>query len=212
MPKQPPRVFERPVVARTEPSTAPARISATQPGKADDEATPKEPKAVATQQAPRAMLPPPAATGAKSKNGRDKDLRDQPVTPPTALQEAAKRPAAAPQAEAPARAEHPMTKAAKEEPSGNQKQREQAATPPQMPQRSPGIKPTPQRASSPAPARQMPAKAQPQDEARPGEVAPAYSALQQPGQKADSRDQRAKDKSGRSNDKKRDCVGPYCEE
>ena len=271
--KPPPRVFERPVVARTEPQAAPARISAAQPGKADDEATPKEPKTVAAppapvvkvvaaQEAPKAMLPPPVATGAKSKNGRDKpqepkssaepavpvmtkapdepkqvvapaavvppepvkpsaeqrdqDQRDQAVTPPSAPQEAAKRPTAAPQAEAPARAEQPTTKAAKEEPSGNQKRREQATTPPQMPQRSPGIKPTPQEVPSPAPARQIPAKASPQEEARPGEVAPkiapADSALKQPGQKADVRDQRAKDKSGHQNDKKRDCVATNCEE
>lgn len=263
--KPPPRVFERPVVARTEPPAAPARISSqlsaqpqpeAQPGKAVDEATPKEPKPAApapapvvkvlapTPESPRALAPPPAPAGAKSKNGRDtpqeakpsaepaapvitkapdepkqvvapaavappepakpspeqreKDQPRQAVTPPTAPQEAAKPQTNAPQAKVPARAEQLRTKAAKEEPSDNQKQREQVAKPPQVPQPSPAIKPVPQ------------------EEVQPGKVAPQAAptdpASQQPGQKADSRDQRTKDKSGRTNDKKRDCVGPYCEE
>jgi hypothetical protein len=159
--RPPPRVFERPVVARTAPPAAHVGFAAQQqqltakPGKPLDDAARKELKPAAaapapvvkviaqTQKAPPTMRPPPAAPGARPGDARGKsDERKAPAAP--AISGA---PGAPTQSAAPARATPPVPAAQPPEQRGKSEQRgrgeqrgQPVAPPPPPPQR---VAPTP---------------------------------------------------------------------
>jgi hypothetical protein len=133
----PPRVFERPVVARTAPPAAHVGFAAQQeqltakPGKPLDDAARKELKPAAaapapvvkvvaqTQEAPRTMRPPPAAPGARPGDARGKsDERKAPAAP--AISSA---PGAPTQGAAPSQATPPLPAAQPPEQRGQAEQR-----------------------------------------------------------------------------------------
>jgi hypothetical protein len=159
--KPPPRSFERPVVARTAPPTAPVGFAAQQPqlaakpGAPLDEFARKELKRTAaapapvvtvvtpTQSAQPTLRPPADAPGAKRGDAREKaEQRAEPVaTPPTRPQRVAPTPAAPPQVAPPAPTAQPLEQRGRSEPRGKAEQRgEPVAPPPTPPQR---IAPTP---------------------------------------------------------------------
>jgi len=176
--KPPPRVFERPVVARTAPPAAHVGFAAQEqqltakPGTPLDDAARKELKPTAAapapvvkvvappQEAPRAIVPPPATPGARPGDARGKseergkgEQRRQPVAPPPAApQGAAPTPAAPPQVVPPAPIAQPPEQRGKPEQRGREQQRGQPVAPPPTPQ--PQV--APPQAAPPVPAAQPP--------------------------------------------------------
>jgi hypothetical protein len=172
--KPPSRVFERPVVARTAPPPASVGFAAQQqqlaakPGKPlDDDARKALKPATAvpapvvkvvapTQEAPRAIVPPPATPGARPGDARGKpeergkgEQRGQPVAPPPAPpQGAAPTPAAPPQVVPPAPIAQPPEQRGKPEERGKGEQRGQTVAPPQVAPPAPTAQPPEQRGRS----------------------------------------------------------------
>lgn len=197
--KPPPRVFERPVVARTAPPAAHVGFAAQRqqltanPGKPLDDAARKELKPAAAapvpvvkvvapaQVAPPASLPPPVAPAGRAGDGRGKseqrgkvEQRGQPVAPLPASQRAVEPKAAPPQVAPPAPATQP-------------------------PQIAPAAQQPAQR------AKPEPAPAAKQAEPRPPVAAPKPPPAQpQPGSEAEPSGQRPKPAAGKANDKKKD--------
>ncbi len=165
----PPRVFERPVVAHSTPPAAQAGLAAqqsqlaTQPGKPLDDAKRKELKpadavpapvvkvVAPTQDATRAIQPPPPVSIEKPEKGRGKpDEKRPPLAPPTptaspipSVQEAPKP------AVAPAKAPPPLPAALTPEKQDKDQRAQPTAPPPAQPQSLPPQAP-------PAPAAQVP--------------------------------------------------------
>lgn len=153
--KPPPRVFERPVVARTAPPAAHLGFAAqqrqltAQPGKPLDDNARRELKPVAAAPAPvvklvapaqiaqPTALPPPVAPGAKSGNARARpDERNAPAAPAISGAPGAATQGATPsQATPPAQQTPPWEQRGKAEQRGNAEQRGQpVAAPPAPPQ------------------------------------------------------------------------------
>ncbi len=171
--KPPPRVFERPVVARTAPPPASIGFAAQQPqlaakpGKPLDDAARKalKPSAVApapvvkvvapVQAAPPKERPPVVAPAAKADDGRAKsDDRKAPAAPvaPTAPAAPPRR-TLPPQATPPAAAPPAPEQRGKAEPPGKAEQRGEPVAPPPAPaQRAAEPKPATPQATPPAPA------------------------------------------------------------
>ena len=151
--KPPPRVFERPVVARTAPPAAPVGFAAqrqqltAKPGRPLDEAARRELKPVATapapvvkviaqpREAPPTVRPPPAAAGARPGDARGtSDERKARAAPAMTDAPDAPAPGAAPsQAPTPLPAAQPPEQRGKTEPRGNDEQRRQPVAPPPAP-------------------------------------------------------------------------------
>jgi hypothetical protein len=158
--KPPPRVFERPVVARATPPAAHVGFAAQQqqltakPGKPLDDASRKELKPAAAAPAPvvnviaqkkeatPTMRPPPAAPGAKPGDARGKsDERKAPATPAIS--------GAPTQGGAPSQATPPVPAAPPPEQRGKGEQRGQPVAPPPVPPQ--GAAPTPAASPQAAP-------------------------------------------------------------
>jgi hypothetical protein len=184
--KPPPRVFERPVVARTAPPAARVGFAAQQqqltakPGRPLDDAARKalKPAAAAAapapvvkvlaqkQAAPPTKRPPPAAPGVRPGDARGKsdqrgkgEQRGQPVVPPPAVPQVVAPPkvAPAPQVAPPAPTAQPPEQRGKAERGGKAEQRGQpVAPPPSPPQRAAEPKAVPPKVAAPPPATQPP--------------------------------------------------------
>ena len=178
--KPPPRVFERPIVARTAPPPASVGFAAQQqqlaakPGKPLDEVARRElkPGAAApapvvkvvapTQKAPPTMRPPlaapiarPADARGKSDDGSAPAAPMSPGAPGAPRQGLAPAPAAPSQVAPPAPAAKPAEQPAKAEQRGRVEPRAQpAAPPPAPPQRAAPIPPAPSQVAPPTPAMQ----------------------------------------------------------
>jgi hypothetical protein len=166
--KPPPRVFERPVVARTAPPAARVGFAAQQPqliakpGQPLDDAARKELKPVAAapapvvkvvaqpKEAPPTKRPPPAASGATPGDARGKsDERKAPAI--------AGAPGAPTQGRAPSQASPPVPAAQPPEQRGKGEQRGRpVAPPPAPPQRAAPTPAAPPQAAPPAPTAQPP--------------------------------------------------------
>jgi hypothetical protein len=235
--KPPPRVFERPVVARTAPPAAHVGFAAQEqqltakPGTPLDAAARKDlnPTAAAPapvvkvvappQEAPRAIVPPPATPGARPGDARGKseergkgEQRRQPVAPPPAApQGAAPTPAAPPQVVPPAPIAQPPEQRGKSEQRGREQQRGQPVAPP-PPQRAAEPKAVSPQVAPPAPAAQQPAqraKPEPAPAAKQAEPRPPVAAPTapppQPAPKAEPRGQvPKKPAAGKPDGKKQD--------
>jgi uncharacterized protein DUF6600 len=180
----PPRVFERPVVARTAPPAAHVGFAAQQqqltakPGKPLDDATRRELKPAAAaapapvvkvvapaQIAAPTLRPPPAAPGARTNETREKsDERKVPAAPATVGAPTAPTQAMPP----PVPAAQPPEQRGKSEQPGKGEQRGRATAPPPPPQ---GAAPTP---------------------AAPPQVAPPAASAAQPTEQRGKSEQRGK--------------------
>ena len=196
--KPPPRVFERPVVARTAPPAPHAGFAAQQqqltakPGKPLDDAARKELKPAAaapapvvkviaqTQKAPPTMRPPPAAPGARPGDARGKsDERKTPAAPAIS--------GTPPQGAAPAQATPPAPAARPPEPRGTSEQRGQREQ-----RGQPMAPPPPAQRAAPAPPAQVappPPQRAVEPKAVPPQVAPPAPTAQPPEQRG-QREQR----------------------
>jgi hypothetical protein len=235
--KPPPRVFERPVVARTAPPAAHVGFAAQEqqltakPGTPLDDAARKELKPTAAapapvvkvvappQEAPRAIVPPPATPGARPGDARGKseergkgEQRRQPVAPPPAApQGAAPTPAAPPQVVPPAPIAQPPEQRGMSEQRGKGEQRGQPVAPPPT-QRAAEPKAVSPQVAPPAPAAQQPAqraKPEPAPAAKQAEPRPPVAAPTapppQPAPKAEPRGQEPKKPAaGKPDGKKQD--------
>jgi len=202
--KPPPRVFERPVVARTAPPAARVGFAAQQqqltanPGKPLDDVARKELKPTAaapapvvkvveqTQKAPPTMRPPPPAPeqrGKSEQRGKG-EQRGQPVAPPPPPQRSAPVPVAPPQVAPPAPAAQPPEQRGKSEQRGRGEQRGQPVAPPPPPQRAAEPKAVPPQVAPPAPP-PPPQRSAPAPVAPP-QVAPPAPTAQPPEQRGKS--------------------------
>lgn len=224
--KPPPRVFERPVVARTAPPAAAAGFAAQQaqltakPGQPLDEAARRELKRPAaapvvkvvtrTQEAPPTLRPPPAAPGAKAGDARGKsDQRRASPAPADSGAPVSSGGGAGAQGTPPAAAAQPPRERGKPEPQGKGEQREQPAGPPPAPPQAEAARPP--QVALPAPATgqpSRPAKREPASDAKPAKAGPPVAAARppqsQPASEAELGDQEPKPDVGKPNDRKRD--------
>lgn len=228
--RPPPRVFERPVVARTAPPAAHLGFAAQQqqltakPGKPLDDAERKELKPAATvlapavkvvaptQAAPPTLRPPPAASDARPGDARgrseqrgNREQREQPVAPPPAPPQRAAPPQVAPQQAAPpVPAVQPPEQRGRSEQRGNRDQREQPVAPPQRTAEPRAVPPS---VAPPAPAAQQPAKPERAPAARQVEPRPPVATPQPPPPQAqpvpnkEARGQKPKPDASKRNDK-----------
>ena len=222
--KPPPRVFERPVVARTAPPAAHVGFAAQQqqltakPGTPLDDTARKELKPAAaapapvvkvvtpTQEAPRAMVPPPAAPAARPADASGKsDERKAPASP--AVSTAPVAPGVPTQGAAPPQATPPEPAAQAPEQRGKSEQRGKAE------QRGQPVVAPPPQVAPPAPVAQQPAqrvKPEPVPAAKQAEPRPPVGVPKppppqpQPAPKAEPRGQEPKPAAGKPSDKKKD--------
>ena len=203
----PPRVFERPVVARSTPPAAPVGFAAQQPqltakpGQPLSDAARKELKPAAAaptpvvkvvtpvQTAPPTALPPVLATDARPADGRAKrDVQKAPATPTLPVAPQLPAPVAAPPQVVPQSVAPPMPAAPTEPPRGRSEQRgngerraRPVAPPPSPPQSVAEPKPmAPQvvaPTAPPPPAQPQPAPAARQVESRAPVAAPSAPPL-----------------------------------